>query len=231
MQGETHMTKRCRVWFPILGVLMACGSGTLLAQRSVPLDSAERLDLRGVRAEKAEYRGRQALKLTEPSQPDGHGWALVKDVTMRDGTIEIEVSGAPAPGAGEGARGFVGMAFRVSGDAKQFEYFYLRPTNGRADDQVRRNHSVQYSSHPDYPWHRLRKEEPEKYESYVDLEPGVWTKMRIVFSGRRAQLYVHGAAQPTLIVNDLKLGAGEGGIALFIGPGTVAHFSNLKVSN
>ena len=124
------------------------------------------------------------------------------------------------------------MAFRVGSDAARFEYFYLRPTNGRADDQVRRNHSVQYASHPDYPWQRLRKEEPEKYESYVDLEPGVWTKMRIVVSGRTAKLYVNSAAQPGLIVNDLKLGSGEagGGIALWIGPGTVGHFANLTIT-
>jgi hypothetical protein len=41
---------------------------------------------------------------------------------------------------------------------------------------------------------------------------------------------VHGNAQPTLIVNDLKTGAGgQGGVALWIGPGTVAHFRDLKV--
>jgi hypothetical protein len=50
-----------------------------------------------------------------------------------------------------------------------FECFYLRPTNGRADDQVRRNHSVQYISFRGFPWYRL--ESPEKYESYTDLVP------------------------------------------------------------
>jgi hypothetical protein len=37
------------------------------------------------------------------------------------------------------SRGF-GIAFRVQGN--RFEYIYLRPTNGRADDQIRRNHFV-----------------------------------------------------------------------------------------
>src|SRR5438128_8445754 len=46
------------------------------------------------------------------------------------------------------ARGFIGIAFRVRGD--RYEYIYLRPTNGRADDQVRRNHSTQYSAHPSF---------------------------------------------------------------------------------
>jgi hypothetical protein len=42
------------------------------------------------------------------------------------------------------------------------------------------------------PWYRLRKEFPSKYESYVDLMPGVWTKIKIDVRGERARLYVHG---------------------------------------
>jgi hypothetical protein len=210
-------------------VLMT-GLPLIAASRMIDLDRPDGLDLRGVKAENVEYQGRKALRLAESGQENSLGLAILKGVTFRDGTIDLEVSGAPAKGAGEGARGFIGIAFRVGPDAKQFEYFYLRPTNGRADDQVRRNHSVQYASHPDYPWPRLRKEEPEKYESYVDLEPGVWTKMRIVVSGTKAKLYVHGTAQPVLVVNDLKMGLGEGGIALWIGPGTEGHFTNLTVS-
>src|SRR5438445_7321518 len=150
-------------------LLLLSASSVFAAQRSIPLDKTDRLDLRGVKAEIVEYRGRTALKLTEEPQSNDPGLAVLKNVTMREGTIEVDVSGRPAAGAMEGARGFVGVAFRVSPDAKRFEYIYLRPTNGRAEDQVRRNHSVQYSSHPDYPWHRIRQEEPGKYETYVDL--------------------------------------------------------------
>ncbi len=200
----------------------------LLMLSAVSLD-VSRFDLRGVTAARVEYQGRPALKLTETAPGAEHSLAVLKDLTLRDGTIEVEVSGSVAKGAITGARGFVGIAFRVGSDGKRFECMYLRPLNGRAEDQVRRNHSAQYISFPDHPWERLRKEEPEKYESYVDLEPGVWTKMRIVVSGSKARLYVHGAAQPTLIVNDLKLGSGGGSIALWVGPGTEAHFSNLVV--
>jgi hypothetical protein len=110
-----------------------------------------------------------------------------------------------------------------------YEAFYLRPTNGRADDQLRRNHSTQYISHPDFPWDRLRREHPGVYESYVDLVPGEWTKIRIVVSGEKARLFVHGAEQPVLIVNDLKHGQSRGRVALWIGNGTEAWFSNVVV--
>jgi hypothetical protein len=64
----------------------------------------------------------------------------------------------------------------------------------------------------------------------VDLEPGVWTKIRVEVRGEHARLYVHGQEQPTLIVNDLKSGAnGKGAVALWIDRGTVAHFRDLRV--
>jgi hypothetical protein len=45
----------------------------------------------------------------------------------------------------------------------QFEHIYLRPTNGRADDQVRRNHSAQYSAHPNFSFAVSRAQAPERY--------------------------------------------------------------------
>jgi hypothetical protein len=202
------------------------------AARTVPLDTLAGLTLQGVRGEGAEHRGRKALRLTEDRGAAGGAvgsMAVINGLEFRNGTIEIELTGEPAAGAQEAARGFVGIAFRVDPGLKKFENVYLRPTNGRAEDQVRRNHSVQYESIPDYPWFRLRKEFPEKYETYADLEPGAWTRYKLVVQGIKARLYLHGASQPTLIVNDLRLGETGGGIGLWIGPGTVAHFSSLRV--
>jgi hypothetical protein len=96
---------------------------------------------------------------------------------------------------------------------------------------VRRNHAAQYISHPEWTWSRLRTESPSKYESYVDLVPGEWTKVRIEVSGAQARLFVHGQPQPTLVVNDVKTGPGaKGAVALWVDVGTLAHFRNLKVT-
>jgi hypothetical protein len=203
----------------------------------VPLDDLNELKSRHVKTEIVTYKGHRALRVTDAAPADvrdGERLVILSKTQFQDGVIEIDLTGEPGPGAGGGARGFVGVAFRLapdaSKDASKYECFYLRPTNGRADDQVRRNHSVQYISFPDFPWQRLRKEFPEKYESYVDLVPGEWTKVKIEVRGDKARLYVHGAPQPTLLVNDLKQGPSQGGIALWVGPGTVAHFSNLRLS-
>jgi hypothetical protein len=155
---------------------------------------------------------------------------LIEGVEFSNGVIEAEIAGAPAPGAPEGARGFVGIAFRVQSDLRTYDAIYLRPTNGRAEDQERRNHAVQYIAHPDWPWFRLRKETPSRYEAYADLQPGVWTKIKIEVRGDRARLYLHDQAQPTLIVNDVKSGAnGKGSVALWLDRGTVAHFRDLTI--
>ena len=156
---------------------------------------------------------------------------VIDGIEFTDGIIEAEIAGAPARGASAAARGFVGIAFRLQNDLRTFEQFYLRPTNGRAEDQERRNHSVQYSSHPDWPFDRLRREAPSRYEAYVDLVPGAWTKVRVEVHGARARLYVHDQEQPTLIVNDLKTGAqAKGRVALTLDVETVAHFRNLTIT-
>ncbi|WP_179950492.1 hypothetical protein [Spirosoma aerolatum] len=184
-----------------------------------------------VRVSSEQYLGKASLRVVDAGTSKSDiAYAKIKNFRFQNGTIELEIAGKPLSTAGELARGFVGIAFRIADDDSKFECIYLRPTNGRAEDQIRRNHSVQYISHPDYPWERNRKETPEKYESYVDLAVGEWTKVKIVVQGDKARLYVHGATQPALIVNDLKLGATqEGAIGLWVGPGTDAHFANLNV--
>ena len=192
--------------------------------------TADRLDGKNVSMAQVEFKGKKAVQvIANADAQNATSMAIVKDATFLDGTIEVDLAGQPAAGAGGGARGFIGIAFRLQDDGR-YEYIYLRPTNGRADDQVRRNHSTQYSAHPDFDFARARKEAPEKYESYVDLQPGVWTRYRIDIAGRTARLYVNGAEQPCLIVNDMKLEPKAGGVALWVGPGTEGYFANLRIS-
>lgn len=204
----------------------------MFALLAVPLagQTADRLVGKNVSVAQTNYKGRSAVQvIATPGAANATSYAVIRDALFRDGTIEVDLAGQPAAGASGTARGFIAIAFRLQGDGS-YEYIYLRPTNGRADDQVRRNHSTQYSSYPDFDFARSRQEAPEKYESYVDLEPGVWTKYRIEVEGRKARLYVRGAEQPCLIVNDLKLEPREGGVALWVGPGTEGYFSNLKIT-
>lgn len=210
---------------------MTWAGAPLFALLAAPLagQTADRLVANNVSIAQTSYKGRSAIQvIAKPGAANATSYASIKNMALRDGVIEVDLAGLPSAGAAADARGFIGVAFRIQ-DGGRYEYIYLRPTNGRADDQVRRNHSVQYSSFPDFDYARSRREAPEKYESYADLQPGVWTKYKIEVEGRKARLYVNGAEQPCLIVNDLKLDPRDGGIALWVGPGTEGYFSNLKI--
>lgn len=198
------------------------------------LDTTDGLEFINTTAQIIEYRGRRALRLT-PTQSKIIGtasmFALVSDSNFQDGKIEVDVAGVPIPSMDPEARGFVGVVFRSQAHAEKAENIYIRPTNGRSGDQLRRNHSVQYESIPEFPWHRLRAEHPGVYESYSDLDAGAWTHMKIEVDGTHMKLYVNDAAQPCLIVSDLKLGTSRGQVGLWAFVATEAYFSNLAITS
>ena len=202
---------------------------------SLPLNDVSQLELRHVTATAVRYRDSDALevRLTGPYRgPDLDTFAYLPGLDFHDGTIEVDVAGSLLPGSLSGARGFIGIAFRIDAAGGSFasEGFYIRPTNARADDQVRRNHSTQYFSYPGFDFDRLRREAPGKYKSYADVVADEWTHLRIEVSGANAQFYVGTASQPALIVHDLKRGAeAHGSVGLWVDNGTDGHFRNLTV--
>jgi len=155
----------------------------------------------------------------------------IKGVNFKNGIIEVKVLSRLLKNAPDFARGFIGVAFRINDSITKFECIYLRPVNARVDDQVRRNHSIQYYSYPDYKFDRFRKEAPEKYESYTDMEMNKWITMRIEVRDAQAKLFINNNQQPSLIVNDLKHGANaSGAIALWVETGTEGYFKDLKIT-
>lgn len=182
---------------------------------------------------KEKVMGKSALKAVKDSKVkefDEPTFIKVNGVNFKNGTIEVKVLSRLLSDAPEFARGFIGIAFRINDSNTKYESIYIRPTNARADDQVRRNHTVQYYSYPDYKFDRLRKEAPEQYESYSDMEMNKWITMKIEVKGAKAKLFLNGNSQPSLIVNDLKLGADTSGdIGLWVDIGTEGYFSDLKI--
>lgn len=157
-------------------------------------------------------------------------FAKLTDTSFHNGTIEVNVLSKFLPNAPDWARGFIGIAFRINNDNSKFECIYIRPDNGRVNDQVRRNHCTQYFSYPDHRFSDFRKTDPGKYESYADMAMNEWIKMKIVVKGDHAQLFVNDSKQPCLIINDLKYGSEMSGeIGLWVGNWTEGYFSNLKI--
>src|SRR2546430_86156 len=193
------------------------------------LSDTKDLVLLNVKAEAVEYKGRKAVRLTKDAQKDG--FALLRGTDFQDGTIEADIALKITTPPGVRMPGFVGIAFRARPDASQYELFYLRPGNSHAEDQAMRNHSVQYTSEPDFGWYKLRREWPSVYETYVELQTETWTKVRIEVKGRSAKLFLNGSENPALVVDGLKGQDLRGGVALWAYQGEEAYFSNLRVTN
>lgn len=222
--------------FLLLPWRVSLGQAPKVLNSSITLDDSTKLELVNAGSKWLDYRGRHALKLV-PLPGHEHAQneellAILADSNFQNGAIELDVAGARREGYSKdeglgGFKGMIGVSFHIQGDKR--ETIYVRPENSRLNNQLFRNRSTQYESIPDYPWNLLREQSPGVYESYVDLEPGAWTKLRIEVSGTRARLYVNGASQPCLVVNDLKLGEARGKIAVWTRVSTDAYFSNLRV--
>jgi len=216
----------------IISILLLSSSGWAFAQERV----FEKYNLEPVLVNMSitNIDGKKAVRVARDTATKGSDrptFVRLKNTDdFRNGSIEVMLLSRLLPTAEASARGFIGLAFRINKDNSKFESFYIRPTNGRADDQLRRNHSTQYFSYPDYPFDRLRKEAEGKYESYADMGLNEWIKMKIVVKDAQAKLFLNNNPQPVLIVNDLKLGtANSGAIGLWVDGGTDAFFRNIKV--
>ena len=154
--------------------------------------SSQTLDTSKVFVSFEKVKGKKAVRVvkdTSIKDIDEPTFALIKNIDFNNGTIEAKVLSRLLKTATPNDRGFIGIAFRVNDSKTKFECIYIRPTNGRAEDQVRRNHSVQYFSYPGYKFNRLRKESPEMYESYADMGLNEWIQLKIVVKDKQAKLF------------------------------------------
>lgn len=157
-------------------------------------------------------------------------YVRINNVNFANGIIEVKVLSRILDDAPNFARGFIGIAFHINDSNTKFECIYVRPLNGRSENQEQRNRTIQYFSYPNYKYQRLRNQSQNKYESYADMALNEWIQLRIEVQGQKAQLYINDNKQPSLIINDLKLGGNAtGAIGLFVDVGTEGYFKDLKV--
>ena len=175
------------------------------------------------------YKGNAAIYGKQKDPEKGSSLILINGMEFSTGVVEFDLAGSRSEDSHPQSRGFLGLAFRIGEDNTAYDCFYLRAANGRADDQLQRNHTVQYMAVPGFEWPKLREETPGKYETYVDMVAKEWTHVKIIIEENRAEIYVHDATQPTMMVNGLLGKEKSGKLALWVGPGTDAYFSNLKI--
>ena len=190
----------------LLVILFAAVTQVVHAQaQSIPPDSS-RWQLEG-QAKATEYQNRKSLFL------DG-GAAVLKDLQMRDGVIDVDVA-TPAN------RGFFGIQFRISDDDANGEWVYLRQHKSGLPD------AIQYTPvlNTGLNWQIYNG---PGFTAAVDIPKDVWFHLRVEVAGAQAKLYVTDMNKPALVMNDLKSGVQQGRIALYVLTGAT-YFSNFEV--
>jgi pimeloyl-ACP methyl ester carboxylesterase len=159
-------------------------------------------------------------------------FAKLKGLDLQNGIIEFKMlSRIQNPSPFAQAQGFIGLAFRVAADNKAFESIYLRPRVGRLDNQLARNHTVQYFAYPDFKFEKLRRPEYKgQYESYADVALNEWITMRYEIKDSSVKLYINNQKNATFIVPQMLSHSKSGSIGLWVDIGTEGYFRDLKIT-
>lgn len=162
---------------------------------------------------------------------DENTYVKLVDSSFHNGEIEVKMLSRLLPDAPDFARGFIGIAFRINEEDTAFESFYVRPTNGRVTDPIRKNRAVQYFSYPDYTFEYFRNLEITDFEGPADIGLDEWITLKTVINGATAKFYLNDLTEPVLIVEQMKLGAdARGAVGLFVDIGTEGFFKDLKIT-
>lgn len=208
------------------------------AQAQTFLFEGKEFEISHVKASVVQLNGEEVLRLERDfeSLPFGQGlvdeptFVKIKGLNLENATVEVKVLSRLLPDAPSFARGFIGLAYRISEDNSAFESIYLRPTNGRADDQFRRNHTIQYFAYPDYKFDRLRAESKGEYETYADIGLDEWITVRVEFRGKSASLYLNDQEAPAFLIKEMLGESNSGSIGLWVDIGTEGFFKDLKIN-
>ncbi|MGH8247087.1 MAG: family 16 glycoside hydrolase [Gammaproteobacteria bacterium] len=210
-----------------LAVLLAAALAAAPQEKSITPDLSKAAEGQGWKVEGRkvsafEADGKKAIRF---DKSPGQGIAWSPEVEFAEGTIELDLKGEDRP-----QQSFVGVAFRVV-DEKTHDAVYFRPFNFKTPDDARRIRAVQYVSHPQFPWPKLRQEKPGVFEKAVNPvpDPNGWFHARIVVEKRRVSVFVNDAREPCLVVEELSDRKG-GQVGLWVGEGSGGEFANLKVT-
>ncbi|WP_242156337.1 hypothetical protein [Aestuariivivens sediminis] len=154
------------------------------------------------------------------------GIGIIEDLEFEKGIIEIELLGENNPG-----KSFIGVAFNIQ-DEDTYEAVYFRPFNFVAEEQIRREHMVQYIYHPEFTWNKLRSERTGIFEKGISTppDPDDWFKARLHIKENSVDVYVNDLSEPSLVVDRLSATKSKK-IGVWTGFGSSGRFKNLIVTN
>lgn len=155
---------------------------------------------------------------------EGDGLAILKTVNFDTGSIEVELKGENTPG-----RSFVGIAFNIQNDST-YEAVYFRPFNFQSTEKIRREHAVQYISHPKNSWHFLRTNFEGQYEAEFPRQPSPDDWFEIEVKITPDQIFVFDKQTNLEILNVKRLETQKSNkIGLWTGNNSKGEFRNLTI--
>lgn len=172
-----------------------------------PFDS-DSWEINGQEVEHVQYLGQQALRLKG-------GNAILTGVELQDGVIEFDIAVSEL-------RGFSGVRFRAQ-DISNFEHFYIRPHQSGNPDANQYTPVFNGVS----AWQLYYG---EGYAAPVEYRYNEWMHIKIVYQGKRAEIYVD-SNEPNLFVTDLKRPLAAGAVGLDASALAQAYFANFSVSS
>jgi uncharacterized damage-inducible protein DinB len=202
-------------------------------------------ELRNVTGSVIEFQGEKVLKIERDlkalpfdenrleSTVDDRHYARLTNLDFENGTIEVKMYSQlqdPVPNNYKSAQGFIGLYFRIDEKEEGFESIYLRPRVGRSENQLFRNHTVQYFSYPDNKFETLRKKALGKYEGSAPVGLNEWITMRIEVNGRKAEMFINDAKYSTFVVDSMLGKNAKGAVGLYVDIGTIGYFKDLKIT-
>lgn len=158
----------------------------------------------------------------EMNAEDGDGLGILEDLEFDKGIIEVELLGENNPG-----KSFIGIAFNIQND-NTFEAIYFRPFNFVAEEQIRKDHMVQYIFHPEFTWRKLRAERTGEFEDEISDPPNPedWFKAIIRINDAKVEVYINEISEPVLSVDRLT-STKSNKIGVWTGFGSSGRFRNM----
>lgn len=169
----------------------------------------------------------EVINTEKVDEPDENTFAKLKNSSFKNGRIDVDVYSQLLEDAPEHARGFIGLAFRINETDDYFEYFYIRPTNGRIEDPIRRNRAVQYFAYLNHTFDYFRERGITDYEGPADIGLNEWIHLTVILDNQKASFLVND--KKVLEVMPLIHSETSGGIGFFVDIGTRAYYKNINI--
>jgi hypothetical protein len=226
-------------------VLLVLTAFSALSQKQQISLKNQTFELHNVTGSIVDFEGKKVLKIErdlkalpfdanrlEATVDETHYARLLGLDDFENGTIEVKMySQIQNPSPYPPAAGFIGLYFRIKEDDSAFESIYLRPKVGRINNQMARNHAVQYFSYPDFKFQTLRDKFPAgSFEGSAPVMLKEWITMRLEVNGETAEMFINDLKYSSFIVNKMLGKNKKGYVGLYVDIATTGYFKDLKVT-